>query len=578
MVKGRLHRHVIAWGGALAVATAGIVAAMVILGSRGPSFEPGPAPVRRLTAEQYRNIIRDVFGADIDLGGRLEPDMRVEGLLALGASHVSVTAAGMEQYDAMGRAIAAQVIDENHRDMLIPCKPASEMQPDERCAGEFLSRVGRLLYRRPLTTEQLTAYVKAATEATQITGSFYEGLAFSLAAMLSSPAFLFHIPVVEPDPEHEGAYRLDAYSKAAQLSFFLWNSAPDPVLLDAAASGELHTKEGLTRQVDRMMASPKFEAGLRAFFADHLHFDGFETLAKDASLFPKFSAQVAQQAQEQTLRTIINVVLTRNRDFREIYTTRKTFLTPELGAIYRVPVYKDGPNGSPDGWQPYEFPPDDPRGGILTHVAFTALHSPAGRSSPTLRGKAVREIMLCQKVPAPPGDVDFTLFEQSGAEAKTARERLVAHSTVPSCAGCHKIMDPIGLALENFDGAGEFRTTDNGATIDPSGELDGIQYGDAGELGEAIYQNPAATSCVVDRLTARALGRPVTGGEQAWLKDLKAYFADTGYRLPALVRRIALSGVMYSASPPQQSPPEAQLTAAVSHQQLLTRWIPEFQP
>lgn len=514
--------------------------------SKEDKVASGPAVTRRLTAEQYRNIVNDVFGGDIDLGGRFEPDLRVDGLLAVGASQVSVTAAGMEQYDAMGRAVARQVVDENHRDMLVPCKPAAPKAADEKCAREFLGKVGRLLYRRPLTDTQLNAYVTAAAEATRITKDFYQGLALSLAAMLSSPSFLFVEQIVEPDPDHKGRHRLDEFSIASQLSFFLWNSAPDSMLLTAAENGELHTRRGLAKQVDRMMASPRVEQGVRAFFVDQLRFDEFEVLAKDAMLFPKFSAQAANDAREQTLRTIVDVVLTRNADYREIFTTRKTFLTPELGAIYQVPIYKDGPNGSPDEWQPYEFAADDPRGGILTQVAFTALHSPAGRGSPTLRGKAVREIALCQVVPPPPADVSFTEFEENTAHgASTARERLAAHATVPSCAGCHKIIDPIGFALENFDGAGEFRTLENGAPIDPSGEVDGIEYDDAGGLGQAIYDNPATASCVVDRMSARALGRTPVKGERKWLKTLKADFAESGHRLPALMREIALSEELY---------------------------------
>lgn len=531
---------------------------------------PGPSVTRRLTAEQYRNIIHDVFGGDIDLGGRFEPDLRSDGLLAVGASQVSITAAGMEQYDAMGRAVAAQVVDEHHRDMLVPCTPASPTANDDACATEFLSKVGRLLYRRPLTDTQLQAYVTAAAEATRITNDFYQGVSLSLAAMLSSPAFLFIEQIVEPDPERKGAQRLDDFSIASQLSFFLWNSAPDDMLLAAAERGELHSRRGLERQVKRMMASPRLEQGVRAFFIDQLRFDEFEVLAKDAMLFPKFSAHAAEDAREQTLRTIIDVVLTRKADYREIFTTRQTFLTPELGAIYQVPIFNTGPNGAPDQWQPYEFAADDPRGGILTQVAFTALHSPAGRGSPTLRGKAVREVALCQKVPPPPADVSFTEFEENTAHgASTARERLAAHSTVPSCAGCHKIIDPIGFALENFDGAGEFRTTENGAPIDPSGEVDGIEYEDAGGLGYAIYNNPAAVSCVVERLSARALGRTPTKGEREWLKSLRADFADSGHRLPALMRDIALSEELYRvraqppAAPANMLPPTTEIEIEV---------------
>lgn len=552
--------------GAATVAVAGgITAAVMTMGSDDAPTNPGPSVTRRLTAEQYQNIIGDVFGHDIDLGGRFEPDLRVDGLVAVGASQVSITASGMEQYDAMGRAVAAQVVDERHRDMLVPCKPAAASEPDEKCASEFLGGVGRMLYRRPLTDKQLQAYVNAAGEATRITDDFYDGLALSLASMLSSPAFLFVEEIVEPDPDRKGGYRLDAYSKASQLSFFLWNSAPDAQLLDAAEEGDLHSRRGLKKQVERMTQSPRLEAGLRAFFEDQLRFDEFETLAKDATLFPKFSAQVAKDAREQTMRTVLDVVLTRDADYREIFTTRKTFLTPELGAIYRVPIYNDGPNGSPDGWYPYEFAAEDPRAGILTQVAFTSLHSPAGRGSPTIRGKAVREIALCQKVPAPPPDVNFTDFEEGASHMNsTARERLAAHSTVASCAGCHKIMDPIGLALENFDGAGEFRTHDGSAKIDPSGELDGMKYEDAGGLSKAVFENPAAVSCVVDRLSARALGRTPSSGERDWLKQMRAEFADNGYRLTALMREIALSKALYTVSAPQRAPAQEQVVAAAA--------------
>lgn len=549
------NRRARVWGltAAAAVVVAGGVGVIVMdkKSGIGPVIS-GPAVTRRLTAVQYKNIIRDVFGGDIDIGGRLPPDRRVAGLLAVGAAHATVTAASMEQYDAMGRSIAAQVVDENHRNVLVPCRPASDNRAsDKKCAREFLAKVGRLIYRRPLTDTQLQSYATAASRASRITKDFYKGIALSLAAMLSSPAFLFRVEVVEADPDDSGGYRLDSYSKASQLSFFLWNSAPDSQLLTAAEKGELHTRRGLKRQVERMMDSPRLKSGIRAYFADQLQFTEFATLAKDPQLFPKFSAQVASDAREQTLRTIINVVLIQNQDFRDIYTTKETFLTPTLGAIYGVPVYRRGPNGSPEQWQSYEFAADDPRAGILTQVAFTALHSPAGRASATIRGLAVREIALCQEVPAAPGDVDFSNFLQTSVSSNsTARERLSVHATVPSCAGCHKIMDPIGLALENFNGAGGYRTTDGGAPINASGILDGVAFQDAAGLGEAIHQNPATVSCLVNQLTARALGRKTANGERNWVQQLEADFADSEYRLLSLLQDIALSDALYSVSPP----------------------------
>ncbi len=506
---------------------------------------------RRLTPEQYENIVADVFGPAIALGGRFEPEVRVNGLLAVGTGTVSVTPAGMEQYDVMARKVAAQVVDTSNRKIMIPCTPANAKAPDDACVAQFMGKVGRLIYRRPLADAELKAYVAAARVGAEKTGDFYTGLSLSLGAMLSSPKFLFRTEQVEANPK--GGYRLDAYSKAQRLSFFLWNAGPDLQLLDAAANGELDTAKGLAKQVDRMLASRRLETGVRAFFIDNFGFDEFGLLTKDPALFPKFSAQVAADAQEQTLKTIVDLLLANKGDYRDIFTTKKTFLTQELGAIYRVPVINDGPNGAPDTWQTFEFAADDPRGGILTQIAFTSLHSPPGRGSPTLRGKALREVILCQKVPAPPAAVNFSVVESNAHLYKTARDRLNAHATESMCTGCHKIIDPMGLALENFDGAGAYRTTENGAALDTSGALDGIPFKGAAELGKVIHDHPATAKCLVNRLSSYALGQTLTANDP-WLKQSETFFAQNGYRLPDLMRAIATSESFTRVKPINEGP------------------------
>ena len=511
-----------------------------------------PVTTRRLTSEQYTTIIEDVFGPTITLGGRFEPDLRVDGLFEVGAGLVSVSPSGMEQYDAMARTIAGQVVDDEHRNLLIPCKPQSVTAPDDVCVGEFVSKVGRLLFRRALVDEERDAYVNAARDATETLGNFYTGLSLSLGAMLTSPQFLFRHEVVEDDPAHKGAYRLDAYSRASRLSFFLWNSSPDLPLLTAAEKGELYTEKGITRQVERMLGAPRLRDGVRAFFSDMLHFDGLDTLTKDTTIYPKFNAQVASDAREQTLRTLVHALVDERGDYRDVFTTRETFLTQELASLYKVPLVNNVPNGSPDTWQAYEFPENDPRAGIQMQISFVALHSHPGRSSPTLRGKALRETMLCQKVPAPPGDVSFTLVQDtSNPVYKTARTRLQAHSNEPMCAGCHKITDPIGLALENFNGAGGWQTKENGEVIDTTGSLDGVAFDDGIGLGKALRNNPAVPSCLVDRVAAYALGRTPAKIESSWVGELKDYFAANGYVVPALMKEITTSPEFFRASMPE---------------------------
>ena len=509
--------------------------------------------MRRLSGEQYVNIISAVFGPTVKVGGRFEPDIRENGLFAVGASKVSVSATGIEQYHAMARTVAAQVVDERRRATLIPCRPASEKAADEACARQFLANTGRILYRRPLTQAELNARVAAAGEAANKLKNFYTGLQASLTGMLVSPQFLFRQMTLEPDPARPGQMRMDGYTKAAQLSFFLWDSAPDIELLNAAEKGELHTRKGLEKQVERLLASRKLEAGVRALFTDMLRFDEFETLAKDTAIYPKFTTQAVADAREQTLRTIVDHLLVRHGDYRDLYTTRRTFLTPTLGTIYAVPVEDDplSANGGADAWTPYEFPANDPRGvGILSQIGFLALYSHPGRSSPTLRGKALREVVLCQKVPDPPGNVNFTLVQNTGDQVhKTARERLGAHATEPMCSGCHKLTDPMGYALESFDSDGAFRSNENGAKIDTSGVLDGAAFADAPGLGRAVHDNPLTASCLVNRVYSYGTGRPVARSEREITQALVKDFAKDDYRLPDLLRRVAASDALYRVAP-----------------------------
>jgi hypothetical protein len=331
---------------------------------------------------------------------------------------------------------------------------------------------------------------------------------------------------------------------------FLWGSVPDRELLRAAESGELNTRGGLAKQVDRMIASPRFEAGARAFFADMLEFDQFESLNKDSTLYPNYSADVAKQAQEQALRTIVDLLIKHDGDYRDIYTTDKTFLTPLLASAYGVPF--DAKWGDVQYWRPVQLPKNMPSAGVLTQISFAALHSSSGKTSPTLRGKALREVILCQEIPPPPPNVDFSKFATADGNVTSVREAIEAHSTNPACAGCHKLMDPLGLALENYDTSGTFRTEDAHKPINASGFLDKARYEDATGLGKAVHDSPRTTSCLVNRAYTYAAGRPATTNEKQWVKgQLLADWATQGYKFPALVRRIVLDPGFYRVTVPQ---------------------------
>lgn len=495
--------------------------------------------LRRLTETQYRNTIADVFGPDIVVSGKFEPIVRpAHGLIAAGTRDSSISPTGFGQYDAIGRSIAEQVFGEKNRGQFIRCAPADETKPDAACASEVLTPLGRYLFRRPLTTDEQAFYVKLAGDTVANTGSFYKGLQLSLAAMLTSPKFLYVMETAEPDPARPGQLRLDNYSRASRLAMLLWDSAPNEALLTAAEQGRLTDQRQLQTVAASMVKSERFEAGVRAFFSDMLLFEKFGDLSKDSIVYPYFNTEVFNVLPEQMLRTITDHLVTRGGDYRQLFTTNRTYMTRALGPVYQVAVPKSY------GWVPYEFAPGDDRAGLLGQAGFLALYSHSGRSSPTLRGRAIRELLMCQPVPDPPGNVNFTAVQDTANKAMpTARIRLGQHSTDAVCSGCHKITDPIGLSLERFDGIGMGRMTENGATIDTSGMLGTAKFQGAAGLGQALAADPQTTQCVTTRAIQYATG--FNEAPDALIEAVEKDFAAGKYNIRSLFLRVATAPEAY---------------------------------
>lgn len=529
------------------------VGALILGGcSSEPELPGAPPSMYRLTEQQYRNVIADTFGSHIVVAGTFYPILRKEGLIAVGAREATISALSFERFEKLARSIAEQVLNDNNRSLYLPCKPDRTDAPDDVCAQAFVKPVGRLLFRRPLSEAEVAEAVQLAATAGEDLNDFYGGLEFALASLLLSPNFLFVIEDVAEGADQ--AAELNAFSKATRLSFFLWNTTPDHELLDAAESGELDTAEGLEAQVERLMASPRLRQGVRAFFSDMLHLDELDHLEKDNLIYPAFDPKVNAEAGEQLLRTIVHHLLDEAGDYRTLFSTRRVFMNGALGRVYRVPV------ADPELWTIHEFGDDDARAGIHTLAGFVALHSHPGRSSPTIRGKAVRELLLCQKVPDPPGDVDFSLFT-STEETQNARERLQIHNSIDSCAGCHKLTDEIGLSLENFDGAGQFRTMDAGSPIDPSGTLDGVDYEDSVGLAQALSDNEALPECLVQKLFSYSYGRAGERENRPLVAFLAEAFASDGYQLKPLLHRIATSTNFFAVAPPTVSAPRDEVSS-----------------
>ncbi|NKB32738.1 MAG: DUF1592 domain-containing protein [Pseudomonadales bacterium] len=502
----------------------------------------------RLSPDQYRNSIRDIFGESIQVSGNAASGgVREAGLMAVGGRRLTLSASEVESYEVLALDIAGQVLSQSRRSTLIPCSPQNEIAIDNACASEFISTVGLHLFRRPLSENEVETYAEMAAAATSSLGDFYVGLQAALVGMMVSPDFLFRIERSVPNPELPGTRQLDAWSRASRLSFFLWDTTPNPALLEAARSGELMFEDGLNQQVGRMMTSTRIEDGLRAFFADRLAFDRFDTLDIDTTLYPKFTKNVEDEAREQTLRTISDHLLNQEADYRELFDSRQTFLTPALAALYGVPIPIRQELGGRVPWVSYEYPQDHVRVGLLGQATFLSLFSHPGASSPTLRGKAVREHLLCQTIPPPPGDVDFSLVRDTdNPDFKTVRDRLTQHRDNPTCAGCHMLMDPVGLALEVFDASGVYRTMENGAPIDTSGEWAGQEYGDIRELATLLKDDPTLTSCLVQRAYNYGTAREPTRAEVQWLNATHVQLRNDGVRWRELIQRISSNPDFYT--------------------------------
>ena len=393
----------------------------------------------------------------------------------------------------------------------MPCEAGAGF--DAACARAFFTRYGRLLYRRPLSDAELASLEGLAARVSS-QGGLARGLEVGLSRLLLSPHFIFRVERSVADP-------------AARR-----------------------------RQVDRLITSPRFEEGVRAFFFDMFGYEQFAGLAKDQKIYPKFTTELARDAQEQTLRTLVDLLVRSGADYREIFSTRRTFMNRNLAAVYKVPL----PAAGFDDWVPYTFPESTPRAGIMSLIGFLMLDpTHEGKSSPTIRGKTVRELLLCQPVPPPP-NVNFSIVQDdSNPLLMTARQRLIAHQENPACAGCHAITDPIGLSMENYDGIGGWRTHEKSALIDASGSFDGKPYVGLLGLTRLLRESPDPASCLVQRSFEYATGRAAGAGDATWLEGTIDAFGAQGYRLPALMRTIAASDAIAVAGLPENPATLAQL-------------------
>jgi hypothetical protein len=503
-------------------------------------FVPAPATLRRLTRAQYTNAVRDLLGADVTVPADLPPDTVLSGFASIGSALTTVSATAAEKFESAASVIAGQVVsDPARRGRLATCTPAGAV--DEACARTFVSGFGRRAWRRPLTDDEIARWTGIATAGATMLGDFWKGLGQALAGLLQSPNFLYRAEIGQPGVV-AGQRVFDGWELASRLSFFFWNSIPDDTLLEAAASGALTRPAGLRQQAERLLASPRGTEVVRSFFYELMRLDGLDDLEQSPVNFPRATRTIGPAMREETLRLLEEIALSPDGDYRRALDAPFTFVNRELGQLYGLTV-------AGSDFVRTALPDDGLRLGLLGQASFLASNAHEATTSPTRRGKFVREVLLCHEIPAPPPDVDASLPDDKPGDApRTMRERLAGHNAA-GCNACHSRMDPLGLAFENFDALGAFRTRDAGKPIDASGELDGRTFAGPRELASLLREHPDVDRCLVRNLYRYALGHLETAGEEVLIEQISA--GMTGNRLrAALLGIVASDGFRLAADAP----------------------------
>ncbi len=421
------------------------------------------------------------------------------------------------------------------RRRIFSCRPTA---PDEEepCAEEIIESIAAEAFRRPLrggeVDELMTFYDEGRTQ-----GGFEIGIRNAIWAILSSPRFIFRLESTPDGVDPGEVYELDDADLASRLSFFLWASPPDDELIRLAADGKLTDEDELVRQTQRMLADPRAETLATRFASQWMRLQDLEKINPDAQLYPYFNHQL-KQAMDRETELLFHNIVQEDRSILELLTADYTFVNGQLADHYGIP----GVTGS--DFVRVELA-DENRRGLLGHGSILMMTSHGNRTSPVLRGKWVMEVLLGSPPPPPPPAVpDLDETESSeGSRQLTTRERMEMHRDNPACMSCHNVIDPIGLALDNFDVTGAWRIKENLGEIDPSGELyDGTPINGPAGLRSTILKRPSVfRRTFAKNLMAYAIGRRVEYYDMPTIREMERDAADNDDRVSSYILGVVLS-------------------------------------
>ncbi len=497
-----------------------------------PAELTGRTGPRRLTNVEYDNTVRDLLGTSQKLAARFVSE-EAEGFDNI-ASALDVTPSQFESYFNAADTLAAEFFaNAKQRDAALGCTPSGS--DGGSCLDTFLESFGLRAFRRPLRPDE-AASLKAAYGRARALGETELGSAqHVLVAMLASAQFLYRAELAELQAGAAVARALDGYELASRLSYFLWSTLPDAELLRLAADRSLTQTDVLKKQLVRMLADPRAQAFVDNFAGQWL---GLRALTQHEVLpevYPEFDPPL-RAAMIAELRAYFGEFLFKDRPLDDFLRANLHFVDERLASHYGVTV----PSGR--GSTRIDAPIGERRG-FLGLASFLTVTSFAQRTSPTLRAKWILEQLLCTPLPPPPANVVASLEgeNESSTPIDNVRERLEQHRSNPACSGCHNLMDPLGLALEGFDGIGKSRTRyDNGDAVDTRGVLpDGSLVAGPAALAKVVADDPRFLRCVTQKVLTYALGRTLED-ETALVEATLASFQGRG-TLRALLETVVLS-------------------------------------